>query len=108
MRVDIWSDIVCPWCYIGHSRFSRALGGFEHGDEVEVVYRSFELDPSIPPGQATPIPGVLAAKYGLSQAGAREAEAGVAATAAAEGARVHDGPGHGQHVRRAPPRPPRT
>jgi predicted DsbA family dithiol-disulfide isomerase len=85
MRVDIWSDIVCPWCYIGHSRFSRALAGFEHRDEVEVVYRSFELDPSIPPGQATPILELLAAKYGLSQAQAREAEAGVAATAAAEG-----------------------
>ncbi len=85
MRVDIWGDIVCPWCYIGHSRFSRALAGFEHRDEVEVVYRAFELDPSIPPGQATPIPDVLAAKYGLSQAQAREAEAGVAATAAAEG-----------------------
>jgi predicted DsbA family dithiol-disulfide isomerase len=85
MRVDIWADIVCPWCYIGHSRFSRALGGFEHRDQVEVVYRAFELDPSIPPGQGTPILEVLAAKYGLSPAQAREAEAGVAATAAAEG-----------------------
>jgi predicted DsbA family dithiol-disulfide isomerase len=85
MRVDIWSDIVCPWCYIGHSRFSRALDGFEHRDEVEVVYRSFELDPSIPPGGATPILELLAAKYGLTPAQAREAEAGVAATAAAEG-----------------------
>jgi predicted DsbA family dithiol-disulfide isomerase len=87
MRVDIWSDIVCPWCYIGHSRFSRALAGFEQRDEVEVVYRSFELDPSIPPGQATPILDLLAAKYGLSPARAREAEAGVAATAAGEGLR---------------------
>jgi predicted DsbA family dithiol-disulfide isomerase len=85
MRVDIWADIVCPWCYIGHRRFSRALGGFEHRDQVEVVYRSFELDPAIPPGQATPILDLLAAKYGLSPAQAREAEAGVAATAAGEG-----------------------
>jgi len=54
MRVDIWSDIVCPWCYIGGSRFARALAGFEHRDDVDVVYRSFELDPSIPPGQVTP------------------------------------------------------
>jgi predicted DsbA family dithiol-disulfide isomerase len=85
MRVDIWSDIVCPWCYIGQSRFSRALAGFEHRDEVDVIYRSFQLDPSIPPGQATPILDVLAARYGLTAAQAREAEAGVAATAAAEG-----------------------
>jgi len=85
MRVDIWADIVCPWCYIGHSRFSRVLARFDHRDEVEVVYRSFELDPSIPRGRATPILEVLAAKYGLSPAQARQAEAGVAATAAAEG-----------------------
>ena len=85
MRVDIWADIVCPWCYIGHKRFSRVLEGFEHGDEVEVVYRSFELDPSIPAGQVTPILELLAAKYGLSAARARQAEASVAATAAAEG-----------------------
>src|SRR5271170_1222839 len=71
MRVDIWSDIVCPWCYVGNARFSRALADFEHGDQVEVVYRSFELDPSIPQGRATPILDVLASKYGMSQAQAR-------------------------------------
>ena len=85
MRVDIWADIVCPYCYIGSSRFSRVLASFDHRDQVEVVYRSFELDPSIPRGPATPILEVLAAKYGLSPAQARQAEAGVAATAAAEG-----------------------
>jgi predicted DsbA family dithiol-disulfide isomerase len=85
MRVDIWSDIVCPWCYIGNARFSRALAGLEHRDEIEVVYRSFELDPSIPGGQATPILDVLAAKYGMSPAEARQAEGRVAAMAAAEG-----------------------
>jgi predicted DsbA family dithiol-disulfide isomerase len=85
MRVDIWSDVVCPWCYIGNARFSRALAGLEHRDEIEVVYRSFQLDPSIPGGQATPILDVLAAKYGVSPAQARQAEARVAAVAAAEG-----------------------
>ena len=84
MRVDIWSDIVCPWCYIGERRFSRGLADFEHRDEVEVVNRSFELDPSIPKGVATPILDVLAVKYGLSQAQAQEAEARVAALAAAD------------------------
>jgi hypothetical protein len=85
MRVDIWSDIVCPWCYIGNARFSRALADLEHRDEIEVVYRSFELDPSIPGGQATPILDLLAAKYGMSPAQARQAEARVAAMASAEG-----------------------
>lgn len=65
MRVDIWSDVVCPWCYIGNSRFSRALADFEHRGEVEVVYRSFELDPSILVG--------LAAEEGLDPGRARQA-----------------------------------
>ena len=84
MRVDVWGDIVCPWCYIGERRFARGLAGFEHRDEVDVVYRSFELDPSIPKGQATPVLDLLAAKYGLSRAEAGQAEARVAALAADE------------------------
>ena len=46
MRIEIWSDVVCPWCYIGKRRLETALAGFEHRDEVEVVWRSFQLDPS--------------------------------------------------------------
>ena len=45
VKVEIWSDVVCPWCYIGKRRFEAALARFEHRDEVEVVWRSFELDP---------------------------------------------------------------
>src|SRR4051794_17451683 len=48
MKVEFWSDIVCPWCYIGKRRFEKALSLFEHGNEVEVIWRSFELDPSSP------------------------------------------------------------
>ena len=48
MRVDVWSDVVCPWCYIGKRNFEAALARFEHRDVVEVVWRSFELDPSAP------------------------------------------------------------
>jgi len=66
MRVDIWTDIVCPWCYLGDGRFARALAGFEHRDEVDVIHHSFELDPSIPAGQLTPIMDLLAAKYGMT------------------------------------------
>lgn len=48
MRIDIWSDVVCPWCYIGKRHLEQALAGFAHRDEVEIVYRSFELDPTAP------------------------------------------------------------
>jgi predicted DsbA family dithiol-disulfide isomerase len=43
MRVEIWGDIGCPWCYIGKARFEEGLAAFTHRDEIEVVYRSFEL-----------------------------------------------------------------
>jgi predicted DsbA family dithiol-disulfide isomerase len=85
VRVDIWSDVVCPWCYIGKRRFAAAVADFEHRDEVEVVYRSFELDPAYPKDLQTPVLDLLAAKYRLSPAQARDAEASMAAKAAAEG-----------------------
>ena len=49
MQVEIWSDIACPWCYVGKRRFEAALERFEHRDDVQVTWRSFELDPSAPP-----------------------------------------------------------
>jgi predicted DsbA family dithiol-disulfide isomerase len=85
VRVDIWSDVVCPWCYIGKRRFSAALADFEHREDVQVVYRSFELDPEYPKNLQTPVLDLLAAKYRLSPAQARDAEASVAAKAAADG-----------------------
>jgi predicted DsbA family dithiol-disulfide isomerase len=85
MRVDIWSDVVCPWCYIGKRRFAAALADFEHREQVEVVYRSFELDPAYPRDLQTPVLDLLAAKYRMSPAQAKEAEASVAARAAAAG-----------------------
>lgn len=48
MKIEIWSDIACPWCYIGKRRFETALEGFAHRDEVEVRWRSFQLDPTLP------------------------------------------------------------
>jgi predicted DsbA family dithiol-disulfide isomerase len=50
MKVEIWSDVVCPWCYVGKRRFETALASFEHRADVEVHWRSFELDPSAPGG----------------------------------------------------------
>ena len=46
MLVEIWSDVVCPWCAIGRARFERALAQYAHADEVDVRWRSFELDPN--------------------------------------------------------------
>ncbi|ALG10107.1 DsbA family oxidoreductase [Kibdelosporangium phytohabitans] len=80
MRVEIWSDVVCPWCYIGKARFEAALAGFEHRDEVEVVFRSFELDPG--KEGVEPIEQMLATRYGPQAA---EMEQRVAALAEAEG-----------------------
>lgn len=78
--MEIWSDVVCPWCYIGKARFEAALAGFEHRDEVEVVYRSFELDPGRE--GVEPIEQMLTARYGPQAA---EMEQRVAALAEAEG-----------------------
>jgi predicted DsbA family dithiol-disulfide isomerase len=85
MRVDIWSDVICPWCYLGKARFSKALNSFAHRDEVEVVYRSFELDPGYPKDQHETTFAMLSRKYGMSEADARAAESRIAGLAAAEG-----------------------
>jgi predicted DsbA family dithiol-disulfide isomerase len=65
MRVEIWSDVVCPWCYIGKRRFEQALAAFPHRDEVEVVWRAFELDSSAPAERTGAYADNLAAKYGV-------------------------------------------
>lgn len=64
MRVDLWSDVVCPWCYVGLANLEEALGRFEHGDEVEVVLHSFELDPNAPAEDPRSLNELLAKKYG--------------------------------------------
>ncbi|MER7703997.1 DsbA family oxidoreductase [Kitasatospora sp. NPDC097605] len=84
MRVEIWSDINCPWCYIGKARFERALETFPHRADVEVVHRSFELDARAP-HQARPVVPLLAAKYGMGLEQAEAAEQRIAETARAEG-----------------------
>ena len=73
MRVDIWSDVICPWCYVGKARFSKALSSFAHRDEVEVVYRSFELDPSYPKDTSETTFTMLSRKYGMSAQSGRMA-----------------------------------
>ena len=85
MQVEIWSDVVCPWCYLGKTRFERALETFEHARDVEVIYRSFELDPTIPAGQTTPTVSMLAAKYGMTPAQADQAQRQMEQRAADDG-----------------------
>jgi predicted DsbA family dithiol-disulfide isomerase len=85
MQVEIWSDVVCPWCYLGKRRFERALASFEHGDQVQVVYRSFELDPAAPHGVTTPTVDRLAEKYGMSPSQADHAQRQMEERAAADG-----------------------
>ena len=63
MRIDIWSDIVCPFCYVGKRNLEQALAEFEHRDEVEVVWHSFELDPSATEHPAGSLPEMIAGKY---------------------------------------------
>lgn len=63
MLIEVWSDVVCPWCYLGKRRLERAIAGFGHKAEVEVVWRSFQLDPSHPKGVRQPVYQALAAKF---------------------------------------------
>jgi predicted DsbA family dithiol-disulfide isomerase len=83
--VEIWSDIACPWCYIGKRRFEAALEQFEHRDEVRVTWRSFELDPAAPTERPGDRAARLAEKYGITVERAREMEHHLTDTAAGEG-----------------------
>ncbi|MFW3172098.1 DsbA family oxidoreductase [Geodermatophilus sp. CPCC 206100] len=85
VRIEVWSDVVCPWCYIGKRRLETALERFPHRDQVEVVWRSYQLDPSIPEGETHPTLPALAAKYGRSVEDVRAMMRHVEETAAAEG-----------------------
>ena len=93
MKVEIWSDVVCPWCYIGKRRFEAALARFPHREQVEVVWRSFELDPHAESvraaGEGPHHADLLAAKYAMSRAQAEAAIGSVTQAAAGEGLDFH-------------------
>jgi predicted DsbA family dithiol-disulfide isomerase len=89
MDVEIWSDVVCPWCYLGKKHFEAALESFEHRAEVEVVYRSFELDPAAPTDVQTPTVERLASKYGMSAEDAAAAQRQMTERAATVGLDFH-------------------
>ena len=85
MNVEIWSDVVCPWCYIGKRRFEQALDSFGHPGEVTVSYRSFELDPNAPAKRTGTHAEHLAGKYGMTVAQAEQANQQMTERAAADG-----------------------
>ncbi|MDH4235034.1 MAG: DsbA family oxidoreductase [Gallionella sp.] len=66
MQVEIWSDVICPWCYIGKRRFEMALANFAHRESVRVIWRSFELDPNAPRQYPGTLDDLLAHKYDVS------------------------------------------
>ncbi len=85
MKIEIWSDIICPWCGIGQHRLDTALAAFEHRAEVQVVHRSFQLDPSFPMGRTQPVSELLRSKYGMTEAQLAASTHRITALAAAEG-----------------------
>lgn len=89
MKIEIWSDIACPWCYVGKRRMESALAKFAHKDDVEITWRSFQLDPSAPAKVDESMEEHLAKKYGMSVAQARASGEQLTATGAAEGLDIH-------------------
>lgn len=81
MQVEIWSDVICPWCYIGKRRFEMALANFAQRESVHVIWRSFELDHNSPPQYPGTLEEMLARKYGVSPQQAAAMNARVTALA---------------------------
>jgi len=85
MQVEIFSDIACPWCYIGKRRFQQALANYEHATDVEIVWRSFELDPNAPKSETGLTIDKLKSKYGVDDDEALRMLAGATSEAATVG-----------------------
>lgn len=83
MIIDVWSDVVCPWCYIGKRRLEKALSTFEHKEEITVRHRAFQLQPDIETTVATQ--ELLATKYNLAPSAVKEMQANVCDIADGEG-----------------------
>ncbi|MGC5077744.1 DsbA family oxidoreductase [Agrococcus sp. DT81.2] len=85
MQIDIWSDVACPWCFIGKRRFETALRAWEHRDEVEVTWHSFQLDPTLPEHYDGTEVEYLASRKGMPVEQVRQMFAHVTEQAAGEG-----------------------
>jgi predicted DsbA family dithiol-disulfide isomerase len=89
MDVLIWSDVVCPWCYLGKRRFEHALALFDHREKIRVMHRSFQLDPTRPRHQTMSRREMLKSKYQLSDQQVRDMDARMEHLADAEGLEYH-------------------
>ncbi len=89
MKIEIWSDVVCPWCYIGKRRFEAALAQFKHREQFTVEWRSFQLDPTAPRSSTETLNEILAKKYRISPKQAAETTRQVTELAAKEGLEYH-------------------
>ncbi len=89
MNLEIWSDVVCPWCYIGKRRVEQALEQFPHRDEVNIVWRSFELDPTASERTTEPLDEMLARKYQVTRQQAAQMNARVSGIASEVGLDYH-------------------
>jgi len=89
MDIHIWSDIVCPWCYLGKRRFEHALALFDHRNEIHVTHRSFQLDPSRPRHQTENRRDMLKTKYQLSDQQVRDMDTRMEHLADVEGLEYH-------------------
>jgi predicted DsbA family dithiol-disulfide isomerase len=84
MLIEVWSDISCPWCYLGKHRLEQAIAGSPHAGSIDLVFHSFELDPTAST-QPQPLLDMLAAKMGVSPDDARAMDDRVGGMARAEG-----------------------
>jgi predicted DsbA family dithiol-disulfide isomerase len=89
VKVDVWSDVVCPWCYLGKRRLEAALARFPHEEEVSVVWHAFELDPSAPRRRELPPAEHLGRKYGMTPEQVAASWQRLTNLAAAEGLEYH-------------------
>jgi predicted DsbA family dithiol-disulfide isomerase len=71
MKIEVWSDVVCPWCYVGKRNLERALGQFAQADKVEIEWKSFELNPDAPPHRPGSYVERISKKYGIPVGEAR-------------------------------------
>ena len=85
MKIEIWSDIACPWCFIGKRRFETALEGFEHKDQIDVEWRSYQLDPTLPEHYDGTETEYLSRMKGMPQDQVKQMFGHVTAQAAGEG-----------------------
>lgn len=85
MKVDIWSDIACPWCFIGKRRFEAGLRDFAHADDVEITWHSYQLDPTLPEHYDGTEVDYLSDRKGMPRDQVRQMFGQVAEQAAGEG-----------------------